>query len=110
MKLVQEVFPNQVSPEAELAIRELVARFRTLVKNPVRLVLIRPGKYGTLDAITICSTKPGLTWAWLAYEALTAPARNAVRLVPFTLSEAKRDCVLADVLRAHLGWRGRTKR
>jgi hypothetical protein len=110
MRLVYELHKSLLDDDQSLAILELSARLRNLNGCPVRLMVVQPGKYGTIDAVVITRTKPGLTWAWLAFDCLSEEQRKRLTLHPFTLPEAKQDAVLADLLRAHLGWKGKTSR
>jgi hypothetical protein len=110
MKVVWETYRTRVGEVAESAIEELCDRFRALPGAPVRLVVIRPLRLGALDVIVVCGAKRGITWVWLAYDCLTEPARKAIRIKPRVVSEGNRDVVLADTLRAHLGWKPRRRK
>jgi hypothetical protein len=102
MKLVWETYKTEAGPIAEAAVEELCDRFRALSGGPVRLVVVQPERLGALEVVVICRSKAGLTWVWLAYDCLAEPRRIALRLKPYTMADARRDCFLADLLREHL--------
>jgi len=64
----------------------------------------RPGSMPDFDVYVFTRSRKALTWVWLAYDCLTDRQRMLLRVLPYTLAEAKKDAYLADFLRAHLGW------
>lgn len=110
MRLVWQTYKTSASDLAKAMIRELDSRFRSLRGAPIRLVVIMPGEFGALDAIVICGSKRGVTWAWLAYDCLPEAGRLAVRMVPYTMADGLRNVFVADLMREFLGWERRKRR
>jgi|GEM_PF-6221713 len=104
MKVAWQTYRQLASRESIEALDELCDRFRGLIGSPVKLVVVTEGRPGRLEAWVVCRLRRDITWVWLTYDCLSERSRDALRIRPSVMRDGMRDTVLADMLRAHLGW------